>query len=359
VATSETGNIVQRVARGLAGRLRVHPVTGPLGRRVTRAARAFWADPAMPEGSRRAGAAGVRRYPPHYRLPDPPAPITGPWPDPPPIDEPIALATASSPEAAPTRYDLALFEQLNDEYAGSGLAANAPSYDGDSLDERSRGRLDNIHQRIGLAGMAALEVGCGAGYEVWHLAHRYGCDAWGIDTDPRKGWSALAGPRVHLIEGDMAAATALPSTHFDRVVSFTVWEHVRRPVEAIAELHRVMKPGALAVIRANLYRGPTASHLAREIHFPFPHLLFQDDVIAEALGRAGHEARGAVWVNRLTWEQYEAAFLAAGFVIRSLSFTHYPLDEAFHARFEDVLGRYPRQDLERGFFQVTLEKPIR
>ena len=82
------------------------------------------------------------------------------------------------------------------------------------------------------------EVGCGAGYEVWHLAHRYGCDAWGIDTDPRKGWSALAGPRVHLIEGDMADATALPSTHFDRVVSFTVWEHVRRPVGA-----QVLVPG--------------------------------------------------------------------------------------------------------------------
>ncbi|HEX2755943.1 MAG TPA: hypothetical protein VHM48_10790, partial [Candidatus Limnocylindrales bacterium] len=81
-----------------------------------------------------------------------------------------------------------------------------------------------------------------------------------------------------------------------------------------------------------------------------------DDVIAEGLRRAGRPALGAAWVNRLTWEQYEAAFIAAGFEIRALSFTTYPLDVPFYRRFEDVLGRYPIADLERGFFQVVLEK---
>ncbi len=38
-------------------------------------------------------------------------------------------------------------------------------------------------------------------------------------------------------------------------------------------------------------------------------------------------------------------------------FDIYPLDEAFYGRFEDVLGRYPRVDLERGFFTAVLEKP--
>jgi SAM-dependent methyltransferase len=269
-----------------------------------------------------------------------------------------ALAGATSPQA-PTRYDVALFEQLNAEYATRSVAATAPRYDADAITERSRRRLTGLHERIGLAGKTVLEVGCGAGYEVWHLGHHFGCDAWGIDITPRTAWPLLAGPRVHLVEGDIASGTALPPDTFERVISFTVWEHITRPVEAIHELHRVMRPGALAVIRANLYRGPTASHLAREVAFPFPHLLFQDDVIAEALAKTGRITRGAAWVNRLTWEQYEAAFLAAGFRIRSLAFDHYPLDEAFHARFEDVLGRYPRQDLERGFFQVTLEKPRR
>src|SRR5205085_6530648 len=119
---------------------------------------------------------------------------------------------------------------------------------------------------------------------------------------------------------------------------------------------RVMKPGGLAWIRANLHRGPTASHRTRDIFFPFPHLLFPDEVIDAAMRRAGKQPGGAVWVNRLTWEQYETAFIVAGFAIRSLSFTRYPLDEAFVERFDDILGRYPRADLERGFFQVVLER---
>jgi hypothetical protein len=44
-------------------------------------------------------------------------------------------------------------------------------------------------------------------------------------------------------------------------------------------------------------------------------------------------------------------------VIRSLKFDVTPLDEAFYARFSDILGRYPRWDLERDFFHVVLEKP--
>ena len=36
-----------------------------------------------------------------------------------------------------------------------------------------------------------------------------------------------------------------------------------------------------------------------------------------------------------------------------------PLDQAFYARFEPILGRYPRTDLQRDFFQVVLEKPAR
>jgi SAM-dependent methyltransferase len=225
------------------------------------------------------------------------------------------------------------------------------------MTERSRRRLDGIHSHLGLAGMTTLEVGCGAGYEVWYLANHFGSDAWGIDIAPRRAWSSLQGGRVHLVEGDLAGDHGLPVATFDRVLSFTVWEHVTRPREALVELFRVMKPGGLATIRANLYRGPTASHRSAQIHFPFPHLLFQDDVIAEAMRRAGRPAVGAAWVNRLTWEQYEAYLLEIGFVIRALSFDLYPLDEDFYRRFEDVLGRYPRIDLERGFFTVVLERP--
>jgi SAM-dependent methyltransferase len=282
--------------------------------------------------------------------------VDGPWPEPPVIDQPIVRVDLTPPEPPPV-YDLALFESLNAEYASRPVVKVAPSYDAASMTERSRRRLSGIHELIGLAGLTTLEVGCGAGFEVWYLANHFGSDAWGIDIAPRRAWDHLKGDRVHLVDGDIAGTHGLPAGSFDRVVSFTVWEHITRPREALEELFRLMKPGGLAWIRANLHRGPTASHRSRTIHFPFPHLLFQDDVIAEGMRRAGHPPLGAAWVNRLTWEQYEACLLDIGFVIRSLSFDIYPLDEAFYARFEDILGRYPRNDLERGFFTVVLERP--
>jgi SAM-dependent methyltransferase len=288
-----------------------------------------------------------------------PPSVSSDWPEPPEIEVPFGAATPPEPPARPTSYDIGLFERLNAEYADTPIAPTAPNYDPASITERSRQRISGIHERIDLAGKTVLEIGCGAGYEMWYVAHHFGSDAWGIDITPRRAWPFLRGERVHLVEGDVAIRGTLPEGTFDRVLSFTVWEHITHPIEAITELERIMKPGGLAWIRANLYRGPTASHRTRDIAFPFPHLLFDDAVIDEAMRRAGRQAGGSAWVNRLTWEQYEAAFLFTGFRIRALTFTRYPLDEAFYERFEDVLGRYPKADLERGFFQVVLEKPGR
>ena len=301
---------------------------------------------------------GGRAYAETFRVRPLAGPIGDDWPEPPEIDRPFA-SQETHDRPPPTRYDVALFEALNAEYADHPVAPVAPRYDALSLAERSRRRIQVVHDHLDLRGKTVLEIGCGAGFEMWYLAHFLGCDAWGIDISPRRSWPHLVGDRVHLVAGDVAAGDILPADTFDRVMSFTVWEHITRPLEAIVELARVMKPGGYAWIRANLYRGPTASHRTRDIAFPFPHLLFSDDVIDEALRKAGKHGGGAAWVNRLTWEQYEAAFLGAGLVIRALSFTRYPLDEDFYRRFEDVLGRYPKVDLERGFFQVVLEKPVR
>jgi SAM-dependent methyltransferase len=282
-------------------------------------------------------------------------PETGP--EPPPIDQPFEPAQRVD-EPPPRPYDLELFEALNAEYASKPVAQASPSYDRRSITDRARRRVLNVHREIDLAGRTVLEVGCGAGYEVWFAANWLGADAWGIDVSPRRAWSDLGGGRVHLVAGDIAGDHGLPASTFERAMSFTVWEHIRHPRAAFLELFRLMRPGGIAWIRANLYRGPTASHRSRHIHFPFPHLLFDDDVVAEGLRRAGAQPLGSAWVNRLTWEQYEALMVETGFTIRALRFDRYPLDESFYRRFEDVLGRYPRRDLERGFFRAIIEKPI-
>jgi len=304
---------------------------------------------------RRAVSADPAGHGTSFRVDPAPANLPTPWPEPPDILRP-AEVVGPAPQPPLPRYDLALFEELQEECATKPVAPALVRYDQASIAERSRRRIERVHQRLDLADKAVLEIGCASGYEVWYLGNHLRSDAWGIDIQARKAWPFLAGPSVHLVAGDIADAL-LPAATFDRVISFTVWEHVERPYEALDQLYRVMRPGGLAWIRANLHRGPTASHLARSIHFPFPHLLFTDEVIDEGLRRAGAPTTRVAWVNHLTWEQYEAKLLKLGFRIRALWFDRYPLDEAFYHRFQDALGRYPREDLERGFFTVILEKP--
>ena len=120
----------------------------------------------------------------------------------------------------------------------------------------------------------------------------------------------------------------------------------------------MLHSGGLAWISANLHRGPRASHHYRHVTFPYPHLLFEDDVFREFFRRRGLTEQGASWVNRLTWAEYENHFRRLGFQIRALRFTETDLDEDFYRRFEGILGRYPRWDLTKDFFQVVLEKPL-
>ena len=79
-------------------------------------------------------------------------------------------------------------------------------------------------------------------------------------------------------------------------------------------------------------------------------------MIADALARRGVEVDGAAWVNRLTWAHYEAYFREVGFRILALRFRETPLDEELYERFHHVLGRYPRWELSRDFFEVVLER---
>jgi SAM-dependent methyltransferase len=259
--------------------------------------------------------------------------------------------------ARPPTMDLALLEELNEEYRSRPLVPNPPRYEQADTEERARGRLLGVHGRIGLDNRRVLEVGCGSGFEVWYLSHHFGSDAWGVDVTERKAWSFLSDERTHFACADIGTGSPFETDFFDRVISFVVLEHVVHPHAMLSEIYRILRPGGLAYIKANLHRGPKASHLYRDLHFPFPHLLFTDDVISayreRHLGRPG----GAAWVNHLTWAQYEDYLDAIGFTIRSLRFEKTPLDEPFYERFSDILGRYPRWDLETDFFHVVLEKP--
>jgi SAM-dependent methyltransferase len=287
-----------------------------------------------------------------------PRPISADWRDPPHVEDAgSAGRSIYDTGARPPLMDLALLEALNDEYRSRRLVAEPAKYDQASREDRARRRLLDVHYSVDLAEKRVLELGCGGGFEVWYLSHQFGADAWGIDVNERRSWATLSDERTHFVCADLATDRTFGDGFFDRVISFSVLEHVVHPWALLKELYRILKPGGLSYLSANLHRGPRASHLYRELYFPFPHLLFSDDVIREF--RLKHHGRneGATWVNHLTWSQYEDYFREIGFVTRSLRFSEAPLDEAFYNRFDDILGRYPKWDLTRDYFYAVLEKP--
>ena len=351
-------------ARDLVRRSPVAPLIRPVVR-AARRARARLAPWLVGTGVRMGAAPAPRDRPEgsswrglkRVHVPgQPPPPLPDPLPEPPEIEAPMNIVRSVLPAGPQNRYDVALFERLCLEYADRPLVPNPRRYDRDAMAESARGRLNGVHRAIDLSGAKLLEVGCGGGFELWYAAHSLGADAWGVDVAERRSWPHLRGDRVHLLLADLSAENPFEPDTFDRAMSFTVWEHVEHPFRLLVETHRVLKPGALFWMKANLYRGPQASHLYRDIPFPFPHLLFSDEVISEGLARRGKSVTGAAWVNRLTWAQYEQYFREVGLRMLALRFRETPLDEEFYRRFEDLLGRYPRWELTKDFFEVVLEK---
>lgn len=99
-----------------------------------------------------------------------------------------------------------------------------------------------------LRGGLALEIGCGRGVGTESIIEIFGAasvDAF--DLDPRmvalaRTRLAAYGARVHLWVGDAAAISA-PDALYDAVFDFGILHHVPEWRRAIAEVHRVLKPG--------------------------------------------------------------------------------------------------------------------
>lgn len=95
-----------------------------------------------------------------------------------------------------------------------------------------------------------LEVGFGAGAVLLAL-HPVASElhAIDLDADPKQVDAVLAtqGVRADLRQGSVYE---LPyeANHFDLVVSFSVFEHLHEYPRALAEVHRVLRPGGLFLL---------------------------------------------------------------------------------------------------------------
>jgi ubiquinone/menaquinone biosynthesis C-methylase UbiE len=97
-------------------------------------------------------------------------------------------------------------------------------------------------------GPLALEVGCGRGVGSELIVERFGAERVdAIDLDPQmvalaRQRLARFGAAVHVEVGDVCALPA-EAAHYDAVFDFGIIHHVPNWRAALAEIHRVLKPG--------------------------------------------------------------------------------------------------------------------
>lgn len=252
------------------------------------------------------------------------------------------------------KFDLALFQQLNAEYEHRRLVPSPPQYDPEALQKRGAKRARMIAAIPGFSGRG-LEIGCGRGEVCRALATNHGCEMVGVDVRTYPQWSQRT-DNVRLVEADLTDGADHRLGTFDFIFSNAVFEHVHHPYSMLRKAYELLKPDGVMYMSANLYRGPKASHRYREVYFPWPHLLFSDDVFHEFYVSLGQTPKRAAWVNQLSIADYYRYFELIGFHREWTDFKTTPIDEDFYQRFRDQLERIPRYDLERDFLEVVLRK---
>jgi 2-polyprenyl-3-methyl-5-hydroxy-6-metoxy-1,4-benzoquinol methylase len=272
-------------------------------------------------------------------------------------------------------YDIDLFEQLNEEYRErpihntANVAARRQMLGPAEQDRAAVGHEDRIRfasdvqlkpilNDIDVSGRTVLDLGCGHGYMAAALAEYAGAArAIGVDIKSTPSWSEHKDLRLSLLVGDMSKETVVAPESVDVVVSQVVFEHVARPVQMLAAVYNTLKDGGAAWLRMNIYTARNASHAYSEVFFPWPHLLFEDEIVAEFYRR--HHTRPGrrfSWVNRMTVAHYLHICREVGFDIISVRRKTSPIDVLFYLRFEDKLGRYQALDLETDFLTLVLTK---
>ncbi len=125
----------------------------------------------------------------------------------------------------------------------------------DAAAEAIRGPRIRSHEVLGVEnGATVLDIGCGTGIALREIAELVGPDGTVVGVDPStamleqaRARLETAPARVELSEGT-ATSTGLESDRFDAVRTERVMMHVAQPVDALAELARVTRPGGRIVL---------------------------------------------------------------------------------------------------------------
>ena len=151
------------------------------------------------------------------------------------------------------------------------------------------------------------DIGCGWGDLCLYTSNVLGQRCEGVDvTDDffKNSVSHLKPPsKFHI-----APAEQLPfeSNTFDIATSWDAFEHVEDPKKSFNEMIRVVKRGGIVFVHSGgPFYSPLGSHLYYQFSFPWPNVLFKDDVINQWFQRHGYPGnkesfaeKSYNWVNR-------------------------------------------------------------
>lgn len=160
--------------------------------------------------------------------------------------------------------------------------------------------------RRALAGLSALDVGCGGGLVAEPLA-RMGADVTGIDA----GEAVIAAARAHAEgqgldiayrAGDVVQLAAEMPGAFDLITCLEVIEHVAEMDKFVIALHRLLKPGGLLV-----FSTPNRTALSWAV------LIAGAEQIVRLIPKGGHD-----WRQFLTPDELTQRLAQAGLVVRGL-----------------------------------------
>jgi ubiquinone/menaquinone biosynthesis C-methylase UbiE len=192
-------------------------------------------------------------------------------------------------------------------------------------------RLDWIAAVAGpLRGKSVIDCGCGAGEYVRALT-TLGADAWGIEYSEEKIREAqrlggLSDGRVAV--GDIEAIE-FDDDYFDVALVNEVLEHVPRDDRGIREVHRILKPGGVAVIFSPNRLYPFETHgVSLRSGAKVPHYVPFVPYVPVRLGLFQYWAR-----NYWPWE-LRALIRSGGFSIERWSYVW--------QTFENISGNQPR-----------------
>ena len=153
-------------------------------------------------------------------------------------------------------------------------------------------RLAAIHRH---AGAEVLDVGCGNGRYVLHLADRL--NIRGVDYRWFDAWQA----RPELFEVSDAQALTRPDASVDTILSFETMEHLPEPERALREYVRVARKNlVLTVPNCQLTDGMRASGLIYNHWIDRTHLNFWElDGLCALIEKAGFRVRERGYINRI------------------------------------------------------------